>query len=605
MSTAYAIPSSRPHLYSVTAKAIRPKPVLTVSQWSDSNRILSSKGSSESGAWNTDRTPYLREIMDALSATSPVQRIAIQKSAQVGATEAALNWIGYVMDHAPAPMLVVTPTLEVRKRWVRQRLDPMLEETPVLAKIINARSKRDAGNSEDMKDFPGGILVVGGANSPASLASMPIRYVLCDEVDRFPWEVGDEGDPLGLIDERTKTFPRRKVLLVSTPTVKGESRIEQEYESSDQREYWVTCPHCHTRQPLHPLSATGELNLVLMPGTGEACYPCHECGTLIEEHHKPKMLAEGIWIPKNPGVSTRGYYLNALYSPIALGFSWSEIRREWLIAKNDTSKLKRFVNTTLGLPFEQHSEHLDDLVLITRPAPVPEPLPAFIIVAGVDVQKDRIELTVVAFGQFENCWALDHIILPGDTADATVWDDLTETCHQMGVKLATIDSGYNTGMVYDYCSKNPWAIAIKGVTGNGRPLVEDDRKRAHRLRQRRNRGITVEPIGVDQGKSLIYLRIREQEKHGAIHWADSPAFDEEYFAQIAAEKLETKIKGGRPTQIWVQKRPRNEALDCLIYALAACRLSKVDLTQPFETQTKPQTKPQPKSKPAKYRNWRQ
>jgi len=215
------IPHARRHFYALLARSVRPRPLTTVSAWSDKYRILTSKGSGEPGQWRTDRTPYLREILDSLSVNSPAQRIVLMFAAQLGKTEVGLNWIGYVMQHAPGPMLTVLPTLEVRKRWVRQRLDPLLTETPVIRALFDARRARDAGNAEDMKDFPGGMLVIGGANSPASLASMPIRYVLCDEVDRFPWEVGQEGDPLGLIDERTKTFPRRKVLLVSTPTVKG------------------------------------------------------------------------------------------------------------------------------------------------------------------------------------------------------------------------------------------------------------------------------------------------------------------------------------------------------------------------------------------------
>jgi phage terminase large subunit GpA-like protein len=177
------------------ARELRPRPLTTVSAWSDKYRILTSKGSGEPGQWRTDRTPYLREILDALSVNSPAQRIVLMFAAQLGKTEVGLNWIGYVMQHAPGPMLTVLPTLEVRKRWVRQRLDPLLTETPVIRALFDARRARDAGNAEDMKDFPGGMLVIGGANSPASLASMPIRYVLCDEVDRFPWEVGQEGDP--------------------------------------------------------------------------------------------------------------------------------------------------------------------------------------------------------------------------------------------------------------------------------------------------------------------------------------------------------------------------------------------------------------------------
>jgi len=215
------------HLHAHFARALRPRAALTVSEWADLHRMLSPKASSLPGPWRTSRTPYLREVMDALSDRSPVQRVTLMSSTQVGKTEVGLNWLAYIIHHTPGPMLAVLPTLEVRKRWVRQRLDPLTQESPALAELMDSRRRRDAANSEDMRDYPGGMLVIGGANSPASLASMPIRYVLLDEVDRFPWQVGAEGDPIGLIDERQKTFPRRKTLLVSTPTVRDASRIEE------------------------------------------------------------------------------------------------------------------------------------------------------------------------------------------------------------------------------------------------------------------------------------------------------------------------------------------------------------------------------------------
>ena len=314
--SATPIPHARAHFYAVIARAIAPRPITTVSSWADKYRILTSKSSGEVGQWRTDRTPYLREVMDTLSSNHPCQRSVLMFAAQLGKTEAAMNWIGYVIHHSPAPMLVVVPTLEVRKRWVRQRLDPLLNETPAIRGLMDGRRQRDSGNSEDMKDFPGGMLVLGGANSPASLSSMPIQYVVCDEVDRFPWEVAAEGDPLGLVDERTKTFPRRKVLLVSTPTVKGSSRIEGEYLRSDMRQYHVPCPHCQEFQVLAWKHPDGRYGLTYLPASKRVVYNCMHCGADIEEHHKPAMLERGQWIPRHPERPTRGYQLSGLYSPL-------------------------------------------------------------------------------------------------------------------------------------------------------------------------------------------------------------------------------------------------------------------------------------------------
>lgn len=573
--------------------AIKPRPAKTVSTWADSYRVLTSKGSGEPGIWRTDRTPYLREIMDELSASSATQRVVLMFAAQTGKTEVGLNWLGYVMHHAPGPMLTVLPTIEVAERWVMQRLNPMLVEVPALREIYNAQRSRDAANSKYIKDFPGGVLVIGGANSPASLASMPIRYVLCDEVDRFPWETGREGDPLGLIDERTKTFPRRKVLLVSTPTIKGTSRIESEYNASDMREYRVPCPHCATRQVLKWRHEDGTYGLRHDAATGETYYSCRECGERIFEHHKTQMLAGGRWVARHPGRAVRGYWLSGLYSPVGLGFTWTELWQKWESCHGDTANLKRFINTTLGETWEERGDSVNDALLIGRLETYPANIQSRVVTAGVDVQKDRLEATIVAWGALEEAWVLDHIIIPGDTARMDVWDDLHDDLVAAGVQFAAIDSGYNTSMVYDFTASRRWAIAIKGVTGTSRPLIEDERKRAQRMRARRKRGTHVEPIGVDQGKALIYSRLKlTQPGAGYIHFPNAGAFDDEYFAQVAAEKLVTKIKGGRPHSEWVQTRSRNEALDCLVYATAAARLSGVDLVAEQPQQTKARPRPQ-------------
>jgi phage terminase large subunit GpA-like protein len=568
------IPHARRHLYAVLASSVRPRPLTTVSAWSDKYRVLTSKASGEPGQWRTERTPYLREILDQLSASSPTQRMVLMFAAQLGKTEVGLNWIGYVMQHAPAPFLTVLPTIEVAERWVMQRLQPMLSETPVIRPLFDGKRSRDSANSKHIKDFPGGMLVIGGANSPASLASMPIRYVLCDEVDRFPWEVGQEGDPLGLIDERTKTFPRRKVLLVSTPTVKGASRIEMEYDRSDMRQYHVPCPHCGEYQVLRWRHDDGSYGLRHNDATGAVYYGCRSCGERIDEHHKQAMLAAGRWIPRHPERAVRGYHLSGLYSPIGLGFTWAELWAKWQDAHGDTANLKRFINTTLGESWEEQGDHIDDVALIGRLEDYPDELPILLITAGVDVQKDRLEASIVGWGEGEQAWLLDHVILPGDTARPEVWEDLHETLTDVGVQFACIDSGYNTSMVYGFTEKRAWTVAIKGVTGMGRPLIEDDRKRTQRLRNRKKRAVQVEPIGVDQGKALIYSRLKlTQVGNGYIHFKNDAAFDDEYFAQLAAEKLVTKVRGTRPFSEWVQTRPRNEALDCLLYAMAAMRLS--------------------------------
>jgi len=590
-------------LLTICARALRPREVLTVSRWADKYRILTSKSSAEPGRWRTDRTPYLREIMDQLSVYSSTQRIVLMFAAQLGKTEVGLNWLGYNAHHHPGPMLTVLPTLEVRRRWVLQRLNPLRRETPAIRELVGKMKTRDAANSEDVWEFPDGFCVLGGSNAPASLASMPIRDVLCDEVDRFPWEAGQEGDPLGLIDERTKTYQDRKVLLVSTPTVKGLSRIEAEYLRSDQREYHVPCPSCGHFQALRWKRADGSYGLVHIEATGAVRYACESCGELFDEHHKTRMLAEGRWVARFPDRRVRGYHLNGLYSPLGLGFTWAELWQKWQDVHGDTANLKRFINTTLGETWEEQGDSIDDLALIARLETYADNLPLRVIVAGVDVQKDRLEASIVGFAELEEAYLLDHLILPGDTAMGDVWDDLAEALKDARVERAIVDAGYNASLVYAFTEKHAWAVPGKGQPGMHRPLVEDDRKRAQRRRKKSRSGVQVEPLGVDQGKALVYARLKQENPGpGFVHFPQDPAFDDEYFAQLAAEKLVRKVRGTRPYQEWVQTRPRNEALDCLVYAFAAMRLKALpattlaDRARPEPKQpTPPPRRPPPRS----------
>src|SRR5512146_826438 len=238
-------------IYSAAARAgARPDPLLTISQWADKYRILSQRASAEPGPWRTERTPYLREIMDCLSPSSPVERVVFMKAAQIGATESGNNWIGYVIHQAPGPMMAVQPTVEMAKRNSKQRIDPLIEESNVLRELVKDPRSRDSGHTVLSKEFPGGVLVMTGANSAVGLRSMAARYLFLDEVDAYPGDVEGEGDPVNLATARTRTFARRKVFMCSTPKISGLSRIEAAFEESDQRRYWVPCPECGEFQTL-------------------------------------------------------------------------------------------------------------------------------------------------------------------------------------------------------------------------------------------------------------------------------------------------------------------------------------------------------------------
>lgn len=571
------------------AAACRPRRRLSVSQWADTHRRLSGKSSSEVGPWKTSRAPYLQEIMDALSVRSPANKIVLMKSAQVGGTEVGLNWIGYVIEHAPGPMLVVVPTLDVRKRWVRQRIDPMLTETPTLAAIFDARRRRDAANSEDIKDFPGGFLIIGGANSPASLSSMPIKYVLCDEVDRFPWEVGAEGDPLGLVRQRQMTFPRRKEFLISTPTVQGASRIEEEFKQSDQRYYNMPCPHCSELLVFR----FKNLRWSMDPDTREpfdARYVCEHCGAEIAEHLKTQMLERGRWIPTNPGSPTRGYHLNGLYAPIGLGFRWIELVADWLNVQPDPSKLKRFVNTALGEVWEDRSHDVKPNTLMERAEPyrLREIPPGCLrITAGLDVQDDRIAVQLVGWGRQERCWILDYLEIPGnagtllglaETGEGPLGEYLAQTFNnsykkEMRIEAAGIDSGgHYTHEVYNFVRRSPLRrlMALKGSNVSGKPILAS-RAQAQDINWRGKvikGGVKLWMVGTDTAKHVLFSRLTHDgtldNASRLIHFpANLPA---EYFDMLTAEAFDPEHNR------WVKRRGRrNESLDTWVYAAAAAQ----------------------------------
>lgn len=569
------------HCLTVAWSAMMPRRALSVSEWADAHRELTGKQSGERGRWRTKRTPFLREIMDCLSSNSRVQQIVVMKSSQVGVTEATVNFIGYVMDHAPAPMMVLMPTLDARDSWKAQKLNPLLQETPVIRDLLGGQRSRDAANRQDMIDFPGGVLFLAGGNSPNSYAQRSVRYIIMDDLDRFPPEVGAEGDPVKLAEGRTKAFARNRRMLISTPTVDGESLIGREYDKSDKRRFNVPCPHCGEYQPLewgspetpHGIKWTKRDDQVVA-----AWYVCRSCHGEILEHHKPAMLADGRWIAEHPERVIRGYHLTALLAPIGLGPSWLDLAREWQDAIKSPGTLRTFVNTNLGEPWVEKGDQVEATGLIARCEDYDEYVRGLYRTVGADVQKDRIEFSVADWLVGEECWLVDHVIVPGDTAKPEVWARLAEEVTHYGPDAMAIDSGYNTSMVYEFAEKRRWCFAVKGVPGPGRPIVEDERARRQRLRRQRKKGITVHMVGDDQAKALIYSRLKITEVGpGYIHFPRDPAFDDEYFAQLTAEKLVTKIRGTRPYVEWVQTRPRNETLDCAKYALAALRLAGVDL----------------------------
>ena len=547
-------------------KLVAPPPDLTVSQWADAERKLSSESSAEPGRWRTDRAPYQKEILDAVN-DNKVKKVVVMSSAQVGKTEIINNIVGYYVDNDPSPILLLQPTLEMAQAYSKDRLAPMVRDTPALnGKIADVKS-RSAGNTMLHKTFPGGHITMAGANSPASLASRPIRILLCDEIDRYPASAGTEGDPVNLAIKRTTTFWNRKIILVSTPTVKDISRIESAYEDSTQEKYNLKCPACGEYQQIRRehLQHTYDGEKLISVNAH-----CEHCGVI---HSETQWKASpGIWIAGKEHADTRGFHLNEYVSPWR---KWLEIELDFIEAKKSTETLKTFVNTSLGETWEEAGDSVDPTGLISRLESYDHPDAVRVTTVGIDIQKDRIELEYCGWGEGKESWSLDYMVIPGETARPEVWDDLKDVLTQLAADVVCIDAGYNTSFVYNFVNQNKRLniYAIKGQSGSGYSIIEDRKKRALRIRASRKSGYKPELVGVDQAKSIIFsqLKITEQGP-GYCHFKNNGSYDDEYFNQLTGEKLVTTRKNGRPVLVWKAMRPRVEALDCRVYNLAALEI---------------------------------
>lgn len=565
-------------------------PKMLVSDWADSYRYLSPESSAEAGRWRTSRAEYQREMMNAVS-DPKVRKVVLHTSAQIGKSEILNNVLGYYMDYDPAPIMLIQPTEAVMESYSKDRIAPMIRDTPVLKeKIVEAKS-RESGNTINYKKFIGGYLVMIGANTPSQLASRPIRIILADEVDRYPASAGAEGDPLKLAEIRQTTFWNAKTVISSTPTIKGASKIEAEYEMSSQEELNVACPHCGEYQPLvwsqlkfkhFKEQESGNENKFELLG-----YGCKYCGALDNEIHWKKQPIK--WIAKNPSVKKiRGFHLNALISPWK---TWESLVDEFLTAKKEGREaLKVFINTRLGECFEEESEiDFNDLLSKRRQyynCNIPKEVLA--LTCGVDTQDNRLEYEIVGWSQGKTSWGIKYGIILGDPAHKETWDKLSEVLFadyiredglKMHIMSTCVDSGgHKTEQVYDYCRekflKNVYAI--KGVGGSGIPFVKIPKAV-------NDAGVFLFNVGVDVGKDTLFSRLKTayETEAGFCHFPieSDKGYDEDYFKGLTAEHKVTKYSKGVARIIWEKRsdRARNEPLDIRNYATAALEIKCIGL----------------------------
>lgn len=567
------------NLFRNIAKILSPPPELTVSQWADNYRKLSQEASSEPGQWNTNRAPYQREIMDAVN-DAGCEEVIIMSSAQVGKTELLLNVIGYYIDYDPSLILCLQPTLEMAQTFSKDRLAPMLRDTPVLrGKVKDARA-RDSGNTILHKTFPGGHITMAGANSAAGLASRPIKIVLMDEIDRYPASAGTEGNPIKLAEKRTTTFWNRKKIKVSTPTIKGRSQIENEFLSSSMEEWNVPCPCCGKYQPYE----WGRIHF------SDVTMECKFCGERLKEMEWKEN--PGKWIAAKDNKKKRGFHLNEMASPWK---HWDEIIAEFKEANRelkehgDVEKMKVWINTTLGETWEEKGEAADEDVLLKRRERYTADLPdgVLLVTAGVDVQDDRFEVEITGWGKGYESWGILYRKIPGDMEKEETWDKLErfldmelyfENKNSLLIACTCIDTGgHFTTQAYKFLKKmekkQKRIFGIKGMGGEGIPLV-------NKISTNNIEKVKIFLLGVDSGKEILMTRLKTvDEGPGYCHFpinADR-GYDETYIKGLSSEQRVIHFKEGRPVLKWVKKSgARNEPLDLRNYSTAAAEILRPD-----------------------------
>lgn len=581
--------ADRSPLYEAFVRALAPRPPLSIDEWADQYRVLPEISAHEAGLWRTERFPFLRRIMQLLSPSDPCQQIVVMKGAQLGFTECAINYMFYTIDYSPAPMLYVQKTLVDMDVFVKQRFEPSLDEMPDLAARVGTQTRgRKTGDTAKVKVFPGGMIRFGGANSAASLRSMPIERLILDEEDSYDQDIQDEGSPSELAIRRTANFPRRKIYRLSTPTMKETSVIEPLFEGGTKERYYVPCPDCGHMDYIRWDRIKWEND---DPKT--ACLLCTKCGVLIEERHKTKMLMHGEWRPENPEAPYPSFHISSLYSPYGF-YRWSEAVSLYLraIRTHDNALLKTFVNTVLGETWSESGRIIKANILMERKEQYPAEVPdgPVILTGAADVQKDRIEAEIVGWGPGMESWGIEYAVFRGDTERPEVWIQLDQFFNRgwktrMGavipVSIAVVDSGFLTKTVYEFCRLRSHRniFPVKGDEGWGHGYID---------RPLRMNKFGVYPFRafVDEIKNKLYSYFTIKEPGpGYCHWPKKDCYDKAYFGQLTSEYLDKKWVNGRYRLKWILPQGRrNEALDVRCLNVAALNI----LNPQFDTLQMPE-----------------
>ncbi len=574
---------------------LRPPEDLSVSEWAQKYRIVSSKVSAIPGPWRNDSTPYLKEIMDEIL-NYYTEEIIFCKCTQVGGTEVVLNLLGYIIQQDPSPAMVVYPTDKLGESVAENRIVPMVKDSPSLEKLYN-----ESGSQKLEHQFEGMYLTIAGSNSPSSLASKAIKYLFLDEVDKYPGASKKEADPVSLARERTKTFANRKIYITSTPTVRT-GHIWKAKEGADaEKHYFIPCPHCGEfielvfdnlkwpgknkdlveaygeeaiKEKLGMLEPAEETEGLSNADRAElAFYVCQECGCVITDAQKKQAVKKGHWEVVRQAtrfVRKVCFWINTLYSPFV---RFSEIAKKFLDSKSDPDELQNFINSWLAEPWEDTKLKTDAGLVLKRQTELPEfvvPDWAKLLTGGVDVQQDCMYWTIRAWGDFITSQNIAHgqVYSFNDIENVMNLQYMTESGRAMVVNLCLVDSGFDTDNVYDFCAYNSdWALPCKGSSGSMEShflikTVNKDYSRAY--------GMNL--VVLDGGRYKDMIAGRMHRANGRGSWMVYKGCDMEYAEQVTSEhKVNVKTGNGKTKQEWTPKHShaQNHYLDCECYAMAA------------------------------------
>lgn len=575
---------------------MQPPENLTVTEWAECKRYLSTEASAEPGLWRTSRTPYLRAIMDAF--TDPkIRHIVFVAASQVGKTEVINNIIGYIIDQNPGSILFVHPTTIDAREFSKLRIAPMIRDSPAVRRRISAPKSRDSGNTLLQKTYPGGILTLCGSNEAHALASKPIRYVFGDERDRWAQSAGTEGDPWELAMARQTTFYNAKAVEVSTPTIRGSSNIAKSFAKGTMERWKSQCPHCGEFHEIQwkDIRYKAEETVVNHERTytvHDVFWICPGCGCVSEEATMKKQPAK--WVAENPAAyanGVRSFWLNAFVSPWA---SWESICLKYQNALGDTGKMQVVYNTCFGQLWEDRGDTQDPDTLLGRREVYEAELPEGVLVltAGVDTQDDRMEYEIVGHGHFGETWGIEKGIIMGRPDDPATWDSLDMMVFDrvlrfkdgLGLKVSMSfvdEGGHFTEWVRQFCRNRVGkkVFCIKGFPGADRPFTSPPKKQKIIIKNRYLGTVWQYQLGVDSGKQIIMDNLKVQAPGPKYcHFPLRDDYGAMYFHGLLSEHL---VPEGKVRQRWVwtkiQGHERNEPLDCRNYALAAFKVLPVDL----------------------------